>query len=317
MKLQTKITLQPEKHQIDYASKVLLMGSCFSTHMAEKLDYFKFQHVVNPFGIIFHPVAIEKLVTRAINESYFKDEDVFYQNERWCCFEVHSELSVTDKDSYVSILNEKLLQLKQYLESASHIVFTYGTSWAYRHIETDSIVSNCYKVPQKMFLKEILSAEKIAASIDNTITLIKEINPEVKFITTVSPVRHIKDGIVENTRSKAHLITGLHKKISKRDRIFYFPSYEIMMDELRDYRFYKEDLIHPNNTAISIIWEAFKKVWIAEETDSIQKEIANIQTGLKHQPFNSKSEAHLLFLKGLEENIKHLKNQFPHIKFLE
>ena len=212
-------------------------------------------------------------------------------------------------------LNKKLLLLNEYLKSASHIIFTFGTSWVYRFIESDSIVANCYKVPQKKFLKEILSEEEISASIDNTNTLIKSINPGINVITTISPVRHIKDGLVENTRSKAHLISGLHKEISAKNRIHYFPSFEIMMDELRDYRFYKEDLIHPNNTAISIIWEAFKFAWISTNTSDIQKEIATIQTGLQHKSFNPQSEAHLLFLKGLKKKIERLSNQFSHIKF--
>jgi len=315
MKLQTKIALQPQKNQIDYSSKVLLLGSCFSDNIGEKIEYFKFQNLVNPFGIFFHPIAIEKLVTRAINEAFFTEDDIFYYNERWCCYEVHSELSEIEKDAYLKNLNKRLLQLNEYLKSASHIIFTYGTSWVYRFIETDSIVTNCYKVPQNKFLKEILSEEEISASIDNTITLIKAINPTVNVITTVSPVRHIKDGAIENTRSKAHLITSLHKEVSTKNRIYYFPSFEIMMDELRDYRFYNEDLIHPNKTAISIIWEAFKNVWIAEETKAIQKEISTIQTGLQHIPFNSKSEAHELFLNGLKEKMDALSKRYSHIKF--
>ncbi|MBV1922546.1 MAG: GSCFA domain-containing protein [Flavobacteriaceae bacterium] len=315
MKLHTKITLQPEKNQIDYSSKVLLLGSCFATNIGEKFEYFKFQNLVNPFGIIFHPIAIEKLVTRAINKNYFTDDDIFYHNEKWCCYEVHSELSEIEKETYLKNLNKRLLQLNEYLKSASHIIFTYGTSWVYRFIETDSIVANCYKVPQKKFLKGILSEEDISASIDNTITLIKSINPTVNVITTVSPVRHIKDGVIENTRSKAHLITGLHKEVSAKNRIYYFPSFEIMVDELRDYRFYNEDLIHPNNTAISIIWEAFKNVWISEETNTIQKEISTIQAGLQHKPFNPNSESHKLFLKKLQEKMEGLKNHFSHIKF--
>ncbi|MFT6687084.1 MAG: hypothetical protein ACJAX7_000077 [Saprospiraceae bacterium] len=315
IKLQTKIALQPEKHQIDYASKVLLLGSCFATNIGEKFDYFKFQHLVNPFGISFHPIAIETLVTRAINETYFTEDDIFYHNEQWCCFEAHSALSVIEKEVYLRILNERLIQLNEYIKSASHIIFTYGTSWVYRFIETDSIVANCYKVPQKKFLKELLSEEDISASIDNVIILIQSVNSEVNVITTVSPVRHIKDGLLENTRSKAQLITGLHKEVLSKNRIYYFPSYEIMMDELRDYRFYKEDLIHPNNTAISIIWEAFKEVWVSSSTHEIQKEISTIQRGLLHKPFNKESLEYQKFLKSIEHKIVSIQSKYPKINF--
>ena len=315
MKLQTQISLQPERNPIDYGSKVLLLGSCFVENIGAKLAYYKFQNCCNSFGIIFHPVAIEKLVTRAINETYFHEDDIFFHNERWQCFEAHSVFSHSEKDVFLNNLNEALKELREQLLSATHIIFTYGTAWVYRHIETDVQVANCHKIPQKKFLKEILSVEEVAESIDSTITLIKDINPNTSFITTVSPVRHLKDGFVENTKSKAHLIAGLHTVIEPRNNIFYFPSYEIMIDELRDYRFYKEDMVHPSYLAIGIIWERFKTVWVASETEVLQKEIESIQAGLQHRPFNEKSDAHQTFLKDLQKKIELLKKRLPFIKF--
>jgi hypothetical protein len=314
MKLQTRIPLDPELQQIDYESKILLMGSCFTENIGERLVFYKFQNLINPFGIVFHPLAIEKLITRAINEDLYTETDLIFQNEQWHCFEVHSSLSHDRKDDFLSGLNEKLKQLREYLLTATHIIFTFGTAWVYRYIETDSIVANCHKIPQKKFLKELLTVEEISASIENTLILIKDINPQVKFIHTISPVRHLKDGFVENAISKAHLISGLHELIVPQKSIYYFPAYEIMMDELRDYRFYNEDMVHPNKTAITIIWEQFTKVWIASETEELQKEIASIQAGLLHRPFNPKSEAHRLFLKDLQQKIVSLKLRLPNIK---
>jgi hypothetical protein len=314
MKLQTHIPLDPELQQIDYESKILLMGSCFTENIGERLVFYKFQNLINPFGIVFHPLAIEKLITRGINEDLYTETDLIFQNEQWHCFEVHSSLSHDRKDDFLSGLNEKLKQLREYLLTATHIIFTYGTAWVYRYIETDSIVANCHKIPQKKFLKELLTVEEISASIENTLILIKDINPQVKFIHTISPVRHLKDGFVENAISKAHLISGLHELIAPQKSIYYFPAYEIMMDELRDYRFYNEDMVHPNKTAITIIWEQFTKVWIASETEELQKEIASIQAGLLHRPFNPKSEAHRLFLKDLQQKIVSLKLRLPNIK---
>ncbi len=315
MKLQTEIPLSPERSQIDYSSKTLLMGSCFTENMGGKLDYFKFQNLQNPFGIVFHPVAIEKLVTRAINEDFFTEADVFQHNEQWHCFEVHSKLSTSDKDAFISNLNDSLKNLKTYLEQASHIILTFGTAWVYRFIETDAIVANCHKIPQKKFLKELLSVEDVSAAIDNASTLIKTVNSNVTIVTTVSPVRHIKDGFVENMQSKAHLLSGLHEAISGQKQAFYFPSFEIMMDELRDYRFYEEDMIHPNNLAISIIWDRFKEVWIASETEHLQNEIETIHNGLKHRPFNPSGEAHQKFQINLQKKIDTLQKKFPFIKF--
>ena len=315
MKLQTTIPLHPERNQIDYGSNVLLLGSCFAENIGSKLGYFKFPQLVNPFGIVFHPLAIERLVIRAINKEAFTSKDIFFYLERWHSDEAHSDMSALSEEELLTNLNSALAELYDSLVNASHVVFTFGTAWVYRHIANDTVVANCHKVPQKQFLKELLSVEEVSASVDNIITLIKSINPEAVFIGTVSPVRHIKDGITENARSKAHLLAGLHEVIEPRKGIYYFPSYELMMDQLRDYRFYSEDLIHPNKTAIEIIWEAFSKVWIDENTSEIQKEIGSIQTGLAHRPFNPESESHGLFLTELQKKITTLQEHLPDLSF--
>lgn len=311
MNLQTKIPLLPKRfNQIDYNSKVLLLGSCFSENIGEKFSYYKFDSVQNPFGILFQPLAIERLITNAINKKEYTENDIFLHNEQWHCFDTHSRLSHSNKDQLISELNSQILQTHNFLKEATHITITLGTAWTYRHIETDKIVANCHKVPQKKFLKELLSVEQITESLDAIISLVKSVNPDVNFIFTVSPVRHIKDGFVENTLSKAHLITAIHNVLSLRREprnLNYFPSYEIMMDELRDYRFYNEDMLHPNQTAVNYIWEKFKKVCISEEANQIMDEVEIIQKGLAHKPFNPNSEAHKKFLLDLEKK-KHALN---------
>ncbi len=320
MKLQTEIPLSPEENQIDYSSKVLLLGSCFSENIGAKFDFFKFQNLQNPFGVIFNPVSIEKLVVRAIENKRFSQEDIFEHNGIWKCFETHSELSTLDEDKLLINLNAALQNLREALFTSTHIIFTFGTSWIYRNVENGEIVANCHKLPQQKFTKELLSIADISRSIQNVFTAISAINPNVTFINTVSPVRHIKDGFAENTLSKAHLIAAIHNLKNEQStgvnsQSFYFPSFEIMMDELRDYRFYAEDLLHPNKTAVEIIWQKFSNVWISSETDSIQKEIASIQNGLNHRPFNPESADHLQFLEKLQQKITFLKKQHPHIRF--
>lgn len=316
MKLQTQIQLTEEQHhQIDYNSKVLMLGSCFVENIGEKLEYYKFQSIINPFGILFHPLAIENLITNAINDKNYIEDDVFFQNEQWHCFEAHSKLSHPSKNSLLSTLNSKVKITQQYIESSTHIIITLGTAWVYRHIETDAVVANCHKVPQKNFLKELLSVEEILESLNATVALIKRENPRISILFTVSPVRHIKDGFIENTQSKAHLIAAIHQMVSPRDQVFYFPSYEIMMDELRDYRFYNEDMLHPNTTAINYIWEKFKFVWINTESQKICDEVEAIQKGLQHKPFNPNSNEHQKFLQKLEAKAKVLQSRFSHIKF--
>ncbi len=322
MKLQTEIPLNQEENPIDYASKILLLGSCFSENIGAKFNFFKFQNLQNPFGVIFNPVSIEKLVIRAIENKSFSAEDIFKHNEIWKCFEAHSELSSLNKDEFLENLNSALQNLRKALFTSTHIVFTFGTAWVYRNLESNEIVANCHKIPQKNFKKELISVEEIAKSIQNLFEKISEINPKASVITTVSPVRHIKDGFVENSLSKAHLISAIHQFLSLRalpivigTRSFYFPSYEIMMDELRDYRFYTEDMLHPNKTAIKIIWQKFSKVWLSSETEPLQKEIASIQNGLLHRPFNPQSEEHLKFSEKLKKKIAAVEQQFPYILF--
>ena len=316
MKLTTPIKLSRQNPPINYSSKVLLLGSCFAQNMGAKLEYYKFQQCTNPFGILFHPVAIEKLITRAVNQNWFTSKDVFLQNEQWHCFLAHSKLSNTSEEDLISALNSALEKLRFSLLEASHVVFTFGTAWVYRHLEKDTIVANCHKVPQKEFVKQLLSPDDVSDVLLGIETKLRTINPTCSIINTVSPVRHIKDGLLANSRSKAHLIAGVQEIVSPEKLNYYFPSYEIMMDELRDYRYYKEDLIHPNETAIYLIWEKFLSSWVASETFEIQKKIAVIQNGLLHIPFNENSKAHIHFKKDLETKISEIKEQLPWATFL-
>ena len=316
MKLTTPIKLSRQNPPISYSSKVLLLGSCFAQNMGAKLEYYKFQQCTNPFGILFHPVAIEKLITRAVNQTWFTSKDVFLQNEQWHCFLAHSKLSNTSEEDLISALNSALEKLRFSLLEASHVVFTFGTAWVYKHLEKDTIVANCHKVPQKEFVKQLLSPDDVSDVLLGIETKLRTINPTCSIINTVSPVRHIKDGLIANSRSKAHLIAGVQEIVSPEKFNYYFPSYEIMMDELRDYRYYKEDLIHPNQTAIAIIWNAFTGSWICPETAALQKKIATIQSGILHTPFNENSKAHIHFKKELEVQISQVQKALPWATFL-
>lgn len=316
MELQTRLSLKSQPYnQIDYNSKIGLFGSCFSEHIAEKFKYYKFQKFENPFGILFHPLAIEKLIVNAINEKLYTEDDVFVQNEQWHCFDAHSRLSRTSEEELLVELNTQIKATHTFLKEATHIIITVGTAWAYRLIETDDFVANCHKVPQKKFLKELMSVDAILESLEAIVSLIKSVNPQVSIVFTVSPVRHIKDGFVENTQSKSHLISAIHQIVDPRKQLYYFPSYEIMLDELRDYRFYKDDMLHPNALAIQYIWQRFNEVWVSKEANLTMQEVEYIQKGLEHRPFNPKSEAHQLFLQKLKSKQVNLQSTFNHIQF--
>lgn len=190
----------------------MLLGSCFAENMGKKFDYFKFQATTNPFGIIFNAVSLERLIRRAVENRTFTENDIFFHNDLWHCYEVHSELSNSDKDAFLESLNDLINSTNKQLNDSTHIIITLGTSWVYRNIETNEIVANCHKVPQKQFTKELLSIHQTEESLQSIISLIHSVNPNCNFIFTVSPVRHIKDGFVENTLSKAHLVAAIHKQ---------------------------------------------------------------------------------------------------------
>lgn len=318
MKLQTIIPLNSEKNQIDYQSTLFLLGSCFVQNIGRKLNYYQFQTLQNPLGILFHPIAIENLIIRAIEEKAYADADVFYFNERWHCFDSHSDLSDPSKENLLSNLNSALLNTRNQLGEASHIIITLGTAWVYKDVETHKRVANCHKLPQKQFTKELLTESEIEVSLKRILLKLRKVNENASVIFTISPVRHLKDGFVENQRSKANLISAIGKimeSASSDKNLYYFPAYEIMLDELRDYRFYAEDMVHPNNLAIDYIWKKFKSVWISEKADSVMKVVQEIQKGLAHRPFNEQAEQYQLFLKSLEEKISHLKKEYPFMNF--
>jgi len=314
MNFTTPIVIPKSSVFIDYGTKIISLGSCFAENIGEKLDYFKFQNETNPFGIIFNAVSIEKLIERTVNSNYFTENDLFFQNERWHCFEVHSDLSNNHKLDLLATLNNLLDKFFLQMQSSTVFIITYGTSWVYRNINSNNVVANCHKVTQNQFTKELLSVETTLKSIQNTIFLIQSVNKNAKFIFTISPVRHIKDGFFENNVSKSHLFAAIFQLL-ENEEVSYFPSYEILMDELRDYRFYKEDMLHPSTIAIDFIWERFKNSFVNPNAFSTINDVDVIQKGLRHRAFDVYSESHQQFLLQLQNKVDLLQKNFPNIRF--
>ncbi|RRQ50681.1 GSCFA domain-containing protein [Maribacter algicola] len=318
MKLQTQIPLSKANNPIDYYSKILMLGSCFSHNMGDKLAYFKFQILQNPFGILFHPLAIENLVQKAVDQFEYTERDIFQLYGRWHCYDAHSELSSGKKEELLIRLNSAVYETNKLIREATHIAITLGTAWVYRHIKRDMFVANCHKVPQGEFQKILLTEKDITTSLISTVNNIKALNPEAQIVFTISPVRHLKDGFVENQRSKSVLISAIHATLQVPPlgaRGLYFPSYEIMMDELRDYRFYTADMIHPNEIAIDYIWEKFRNAWISDEVEETMNKVEEIQRSLSHRPFDAESPAHQKFLKTLGQKIAYIKERYPFMNF--
>ena len=314
MQFTTKIPIEKFSKPITYDSNILSLGSCFADNMDEKFHYYKFSTVTNPFGIIFNPISLERIVHRIVNQVAFTENDIFFHNEAWHCFEVHSELSHPNKDEFLKQLNSILVTVHDQMRSLTHCIITLGTAWVYRNNALDKIVANCHKVPQNQFTKELLLVAAIQKSIENIVTLVQQINKEVQFIFTVSPVRHSKDGFVENNVSKAHLLSAVYTCKASLN-IAYFPSYEIVLDELRDYRFYAEDMLHPNAIAIQYIWQRFKETVIDATVYEIMDEVATIQKALAHKPFNPLSANHVNFVNTTQQKISNLQKKLPSVQF--
>ncbi len=314
MKLFTEIPIQKESPTITYKNNNLLIGSCFAEHIAGKLEYYKFQSTSNPLGILFHPIAIENLISRALGGHDFLKEELFSLDGSWHSFEAHSSLSHPESAKMLMNLNHALQSTNEQIKASSHLIITLGTAWVYRHIQSGKYVANCHKVPQKEFVKELLSIEEILKSLKHSIGLVQKANPDITILLTISPVRHLKNGFTENTRSKAHLISAVQQLLPATG-LAYFPSYEIVMDELRDYRFYAKDLVHPNEIAIDYIWQKFLESWIDRECHLTMEKVDKIHKGLYHRPFNAESENYSNFKKRLEQNIRELQQEYPFMQF--
>lgn len=312
MEFRTIVPIKPQEPKIDHASNILLLGSCFVENIGKKLEYYKLCSLQNPFGILFHPAAIETVLKRVVEKRSFTEVDLFFHNERWHSFEAHSSLSRDSKEEILKELNAAISATGQVLKEASHVVITLGTAWGYQYLATGTTVANCHKLPQGNFSKKLMEVNE---QVNNCMELINNMNPEAKVIFTVSPVRHLRDGFVENQQSKARLITAVQETVESYPKASYFPSYEIMMDELRDYRFYTSDMLHPNQVAVDYIWNRFTETYMGSKTLEVMKEVESIQRGLSHRPFNAASEAHQKFLQHLERKKELLQQQFPEMKF--
>jgi len=314
MKFRTEITIPKQNNQIDYKSGIVLFGSCFTENMEKHLSYFKFQNISNSHGILFNPKSIETAINDCVTKKEYLQNDLQYFDDTWLSFNHHTKFSSVYLAKILHQINNNIANTHKALTHATHILITLGTSWIYRNKETNDFVANCNKIPQKKFEKAFLSVDKNTAILKQIISNIQKINTNASIIFTVSPVRHLKDGFVENAQSKASLHTAIHNVVDHK-KIYYFPSYEIMMDDLRDYRFYENDLVHPSESAMEYIWDKFKNTWISSGSFSLMKEINGIQKSLLHKPFREDSDKHQEFLKKLSIKIDKVSRAYKYIKF--
>lgn len=315
MDFRTKVPVAKGFPKIKHKDAIFLIGSCFVENIGAKLDWFKYSNLQNPTGIIFHPSPIRRFFQRLSTHDDFMEKDVFEFNEGWQSLEAHSSMRRDTRDECLKVLNDSLKNSREVLSRASHVIISLGTSWGYIYDGTEDIVANCHKIPQAKFKKEISSVNEIVNDLEVISHTVSQMNDRARIIFTVSPVRHLKDGVVENQQSKAHLISAIHQFLKEDTSAVYFPSYEILMDELRDYRFYEADMLHPSSVAVNYIWQLFSHNWISEESLVLNAEIDKIQRALSHRSRAENTTGYKKFLTKLQGKIEEIQKKHPEIIF--
>ena len=325
MQFQLPIQIKSPEARISYRDKIMLTGSCFTEHIGSSLSELKFSTLQNPNGILFDPRSVcNSLISYTENKQY-KKEDLFLLNEIWNSWEHHSRFSNIDANDALKIINESQQQAHKFLRNTDWLVITLGSSFSYRltteaslgGLQNDNGVANCHRAPSQWFNKHLLTIDETISLLDSTYHRLKQFNPKLKIIFTISPVRHIRDGVIENNRSKARLIEAVHHMTNKFPGLYYFPAYELVIDVLRDYRFYDIDMVHPNYPATEFVMEKFNESFIDEQSQQLMEEIKKIVIARKHKAFQPETNAHKIFLKTHLEKTKELQSKFSFLDLKE
>jgi hypothetical protein len=321
MNFMLDLPIPPSVLKIDYQDKLFAIGSCFTEHIGTSLANLKFNVLQNPSGILFDPRSVAYSLVSYIQNRQYSTDDLFYLNELWHSWQHHSIFSGRDKYECVQKINDSQNKAYQYLQNTDWLLITLGSSFSYQLTEPalphHGRVANCHRAPSQWFNKSLMTIEEINTVLDNCIHQLFKFNPSLKIIFTISPVRHIRDGIIENNRSKARLIEAVHHLVNKFDKIYYFPAYELVIDVLRDYRFYDIDLVHPNYQATQFVLDKFMENLVSEEGRKLAEEINKIITARKHRPFQSETEAHKKFLHSNYEKAVVLRDRYPFLSLEE
>ncbi len=320
MQFQLPIQIKSPETRINYRDKILLTGSCFTEHIGNSLSELKFSVLQNPNGILFDPRSVCNSLQSYIESKQYKKEDLFLLNEVWNSWEHHSRFSNINADECLSIINQSQQQAHNFLKEADWLLITLGSSFSYRLLQDSSKippsggggagVANCHRAPSQWFNKHLLSIDEIISLFDTAYHGLKQFNSKLKIIFTISPVRHIRDGVTENNRSKARLIESVHHMVNNFPGLYYFPAYELVIDVLRDYRFYDIDMVHPNYAATEFVMEKFRENFIDDESQQLMEEIKKIVIARKHKPFQRQTNAHNTFLKTHLEKTKGLQAKY-------
>lgn len=321
MKFHYEFDIKPPEKKIQHQHHLMLVGSCFTENMGEKLRKHKFQVSENPHGILFNPVSVAEAITQYIEQTEYTATDLFCYNECWHSWKHHSRFSGITADEALQKINVSIKTSHDTLKQSDHLMITLGSAWVYMlsekapNFKPGMVAANNHKAPADWFSKKLLTTEEVLRVLDNMIHRLFHFNPDLQIIFTISPVRHLREGVIENNKSKAVLIQAVHHLVEKFERLYYFPAYELVIDDLRDYRFYAEDLVHPNFHATQYVWEKFVTACMPEETKALMKEIAAVNLAVQHKPFNPSTAQHQQFLKTYQEKTIQLKQLYPYISW--
>lgn len=299
--------------KMGYEHKMLLVGSCFAVSMAEQLQSLKLAAMSNPFGALYNPISVAQSLQRMMDKRLLAAPDLCCGQGLWFSYTHHSSFAHPDKSECLRRLNESVMRGAWGLKTADFLVVTLGTSWAYRLKKTGEVVACCHKAPDKEFDRFFLSPDETAAALCSVVRSVQAKNPEVQVIFTVSPIRHWKDGAHGNQLSKAALLLAVEQVLQKTENTAYFPAYEIVQDELRDYRFYASDMLHPSEAAVEYIWEKFEQFAISESAKKTMAEVKQLLAAKAHRPFSADTPEYRSFLKAQQQKLSQLKQRLPHL----
>ncbi len=313
MEFRTIVSVEPFKEKISYNSKIMFIGSCFATNIGGRMNDLLFPTLINPFGVLYNPFSISQSINNLLANHLFTEEQLFNHSGLWGSFYHHSSFSSPSKETCLSNINHSLTKGRSFIIEADFLVITLGTTWTYQYRKTRNVVANCHKFPAKDFDRIPMTEDEVMQMLGVAIIKLREKNPTLKVILTVSPIRHWKDGAVNNMVSKATLIMAAQKMSLSLHDCYYFPAFEIMMDDLRDYRFYAEDMIHPSSVAVGYIFEKFVGAAVDPEAVKLIPEIEKLIKAANHKPFNPNTPEHLQFKKTQLDKTIDLQKRFPQL----
>ena len=313
MKLLTPVERPARRPCIDYPHRLMLLGSCFATHIGARLQESRFRCDVNPYGVLYNPLSISTALREMLAGKVYTPDDLYEHQGLWHSPMHHGDFSAASAGDALRKINLRLEQAARQLDGLDFLLLTWGTAWVYEDRETGRVVGNCHKLPEACFRRRRLSVEEIVADTASLLSVMLARNDRLQVVLTVSPIRHVRDGLHDNQLSKATLLLAAEQvRAAFPDRVFYFPAYELLLDELRDYRFYADDLVHPSDLAVRYVWERFIEWCLSPDAHRVMAEVEDIRKALAHRPLHPESEEYKRFLGQIVLKIERLNGKYPY-----